>query len=313
MRNRWPFPKNMLTQHNSRQTTKQFSRTLLGLSLWVVLAGCGSGDDQPTLPIEQRPNIPGYLTWDGNNYGTWVYDALGNNYQFRGSNGCIDLSVYANYYAEGLCLKVATPSSYATWGDTNCGYASKLPDCDSDRFGVYLTNVAGPGATILDGGGQAVQTPKCRAVLGTSTGSSVTGKAVSVYYSGPSEPWRLFDVELTTPIIFTAYWDGTIPICGGNSEFAGTYIGTGTYRPSLDSSACTAAAGGESQESLQLEVDSGGVINNDRLRISGIIAVEGAGEFTQYCSDGAFTISSVSRDSDGKWVLSGANFKVTQQ
>jgi hypothetical protein len=285
-------------------------RGLICIAWCFVLVSCGLGDDLPNLPSEVRPNLPGYLTWAGSDNDTFVYDALGNGYQFSGSNGCIDLPVYGNT-GPGLCLRVATPTAYATWGDTFCGYSRGAPDCDSDGFGVYLTNEPGRVATLLAASGTTTNPPKCMAVLGTSTGTSVTGKALNVFYSG--ENWRLFDVVLATPIIFSAYWDGTIPICGGSSQYVGTYVGTATYTQSVDDTTCVSSAGGESHETLQVTVDSGGVINDDSLRVTGIIKADGTGEFTQQCASEAFTITSSSRNADGKWVLSGGNFEVTQQ
>jgi hypothetical protein len=277
------------------------TRGLVCLLCCLMLWSCGTSGS-PDLPSDGQPNLPGYISWAGSDNMTWVFDALGNPYQFSGSTGCIYLPVYGNS-GNGLCLNIATPTAYATWGRTHCGYSLQLPYCDTDNFAVYLT--ADPR-----------NPPNCMAVLGTSnnTGSTITGKALSVYPSGGTN--ALFDVVLTTPTTYSAYWDKSIPICGGSSKFAGTYLGTATYSSSQNSGTCPM---GQSQLPLQLTVDSGGVLNSDELQISGAIDIDGTGSFTQsarglnQCGDGTFAISSIAQTSEGKWVLSGANFTLTQQ
>jgi hypothetical protein len=70
---------------------------------------------------------------------------------------------------------------------------------------------------------------------------------------------------------------------------------------------------------LQLTVDSGGVIDDDALQISGVINSDGTGGFTQQslglsqCNGESFHISSVSQNGAEKWVIAGTNFSLTQQ
>lgn len=251
----------------------------------LALAGCGSGDDNGSSSAA--------VSWAGSDNGIWVVDALGAEYEFDALYGCMQYlgGVFVSDDPKvGPCLEHASPAGFANWGNTNCGYQSHLFGCDSALFGIYLTN--DPNSPT-----------QCMAVIGTSEGvRSVTGKALIV--SPAYEAIRLFFVELAPQSFFSLYWDGTIPICGGHSPFTGTYIGTGTY--------CGV------EEALQFQIDSGGVIHNDTTQISGVVSSDGTGEFRQsspavsQCPTNEFTISSGTQDEQGAWVLSGANFSVTQ-
>jgi len=248
------------------------------------------------------------LAWPGNENGADVQDALGNHYQFVASTGCVDVPVSASQRVTSFCLKpnAATPSGYESWGATGCtGYfGTDRVHCDAGSFGVYLTHVPGnPSA--------------CMAVFGTTLEPSVSGTALDLNYDG-NAPVPVQGETTTTVFSYTAYWDGTIPICGGTNPYAGTYTGDAAYAASVENGACVASAGGAAHEALQFQIDSGGLIDDDGLEVSGSIDSTGAGSFTQQAlglsqCNGAFTITSASQNSAGKWVLSGTNFQVTQQ
>jgi hypothetical protein len=268
---------------------------LLGI---VALTGCGpdggSGGDN------------GYLSWANSDNGTVVLDAHGNNYQFSASNGCM-YSQSSHEGPSGFCLTSSSAGGYAAYGATNCSNSTTNSYCDAASFHVVLTN-------------DPLKSSGCIAVLVSGGSQSVTGPALAVTSVSGG-----FDVQTATPSAYTAYWNGTAPICGGSSEYAGSYVGTSTTSSSGSSSGSGGGSSGPtpvptgcapdfSSSSFTFTVDSGGIINDDSSKITGTITSGGTGSFT---SPGGLTyinesctvtvdITGATKNPSGKWVLSAS-------
>ena len=277
-------------------------------SLISLLAGCG-GSSSSSTPPPTSSNAE--LSWQGSSNGTYVMDANGISYYFSAKTGCM-FSKSNNSGPANFCLTPTTAqtSGYAYYGATGCTNPTNNSACDSGSFAVVLTNnPLGTG---------------CIAVLSSGTATSATGEALAV-----TSVTGGFDVlTSTTASAFTAYWNGMVPICGGSSPYVGTYTGTAPASSTYCHIVEGQFSGPTTACTVNFTIDSGGVINaqkpaNGLGGISGSITANGTGQYvsfwtttnlgTQQSND---TISSATKNSNGKWVLAvtgDGSYSMTQQ
>jgi hypothetical protein len=262
------------------------SSYILAATALLTLAACGAGTTSDT----GGGSGSSYVSWSGNENGTEVLDANGNSYKFDSADGCM-YGTHTSVGPSGFCL-TPTSSGYAFYGPTNCSNPGSNSLCNTASFTVVLTNEPVSG---------------CMAVLTAGNSSSVTAKALAVTSNGNG-----FNIQSdTTATAFTVYWNGYVPICGGSNPYQGSYtlaVTGPTFGPSEGCDIDTNVGG-------TFTIDSGGVINNDK-GATGIIKSDGKGDFYVNTFDPIYggsgvahiTIDSVTKNSSGKWVLSGTNY-----
>ena len=269
----------------------------LTLSIGLLLAGCGGSSTGGTTPTPPASNSE--LSWSGSSNGTNVLDANGTPYYFSAKTGCM-FNKNDNYGPANFCLTPSTSqtSGYTYYGATGCPANDSA--CTTPTFDVVLTNnPSGAGCIAVLGNGSSNPT----AIAGNITVVDTNG---SFTIGGG-----------TSATAYKSYWDGAIPICGGNNIYAGTYVST-TYatngwvdiggRCTTQSPPPTTRSGG-----LTLTIDSGGVIDSDSSQLIGIVATPvSATTITSIAlAVGAnctptINITSATQNTSGKWVLSGS-------
>ncbi|HUZ05726.1 MAG TPA: hypothetical protein VMU62_10240 [Acidobacteriaceae bacterium] len=230
----------------------------------------------------------------------YVLDAKGTPYYFSAKTGCM-FDKNNNNGPANFCLTPSTSQSsgYMLSGSTGCANPASNTACNIANFAVVLTNnPSGAG---------------CIAVLGTG-GSSPTAIAGSIAVVDADGSFTIGGGTAATA--YKTYWNGAIPICGGNNIYAGTYTST-NYSASgwttangscvLQSPPPTTRSG-----SLTLTIDSGGIIDSETSKVIGIVAsnantttMQAAAVATgSNCTPG-ITIASVTKSGSGKWAFSG--------
>ena len=266
-------------------STSTVSKHLLSHFRWLILGGaflllaaCSGGGGSSS------SGGGAWLIWNNSGNGTIVLDANGNQYEFQATNGCMYLR-NGNVGPANFCLTTdaSSQTGYANYGATNCSSPSSNSNCNTASFDVVLTtNPSGSG---------------CIAVLGNGGATSVVVYPLSVTSGSVNQPG--FSIQqVTSASSFTLYWNGIIPICGGNNPYVGNYLFEG---------------GSFIGNNAIVTVDSGGVIDyNGGVddQASGSINSNGSGGFTSY---GAFpaqqwftcTINNAAKNANGLWVISG--------
>ncbi len=262
-------------------------------------SGSGSGSDSSA------------ITWTENDNGTKVLDANGNQYYFSSSSGCI-YSTSVDPGTSGMCL-TSNSSGYENTGATNCVDPSNSSTCTLANFDVVLTNDPNSASG-------------CIAVLGYQTGPTTNqSENVSVVLAtgsvsiSPSNTASAYKYYAGGAVVGAG---SGIPICAGNSTYAGSYTGGST---------------GEFVQSLTAMVDSGGnfLMNSSADSSEGFYGPSFAGYYGYINSSGEaqFWVSSDSslsgasgaftENSSDEWTASGTlpeayptaptTFSLTQQ
>ncbi len=266
------------------------------LSLGVFIAGCGKSNSASGGSTAQS----GKLSWSGSSNGTIVLDTHGTPYYFSAKTGCM-FDKNDNNGPANFCLTPSTSESsgYMLSGATGCANPASNTACNTATFDVVLTNnPSGAG---------------CIAALGNGSSSPTTiAGSIAVAHTDGS-----FTIGgETSATAYKTYWDGTIPICGGSSTYAGTYTST-----NYSASGWTTANGSCVMQSpppttrsgsLTLTIDSGGIIDSEGSKLIGIVASPANTTTLQAaavaaggnCTPG-ITITNVTKSESGKWAFSG--------
>ncbi len=293
-----------------RACTVVFSAVIL--SFGVFIAGCGKGNSASGGSTTQSRE----LSWSGSSNGAYVLDTHGTPYYFSAKTGCM-FDKNDNNGPVNFCLTPSTSQSsgYMLSGATGCANPASNTACNAATFDVVLTNnPSGAG---------------CVAVLGNGSSSptAIAGSIAVVHTDGS------FTIGGgTSATAYKTYWDGTIPLCGGSSTYAGTYTST-----NYSASGWTTANGSCVMQSpppttrsgsLTLTIDSGGIIDSETSKVIGIVASP-ANTTTMQAAAVAVggnctpivNITSATQNGSNKWVFAGTEtfagvstpFTMTQQ
>lgn len=249
-----------------------------------------------------------YLTWIGSTSGDVVLDANGNAFVFEASTGCAYGRV-TDVGPQGFCLTPSgsSPTGYVAYGPTDCSTPSTNTECSVAGFSVTLTqNPAGSGciAVLADGSATVSVGLQSLAVTSVAAGFTITTTAA--------------------PTAYKAYWNGVIPLCGLSNPFAGSYAGNvwawdcpagstlsssqGTpAAPVCNQSGTTvpAVAQTASSSTLSFTIDSGGQLDDDATKVSGVAEAGGVGTVIAVSGRGSYTVTTATQGSGGKWTLGG--------
>ncbi len=285
----------------------------VSLSIGLLLAGCGgsstSGGTTPTPPTSNSE-----LSWSGSSNGTYVLDANGTPYYFSAKTGCM-FDKNDNYGPANFCLTPSTSqtSGYTYYGATGCTNPASNSACNTPTFDVVLTNnPSGAGCIAVLGNGSSNPTAIAGAITVVDTNGSFT-------IGGG-----------TSATAYRTYWDGAIPICGGNNIYAGTYVSTNysTFSYLIGGSCVLTSQTTTRSGNLTLTIDSGGIIDSDASKVIGIVAspantttMQAATAVVGTNCTPVVNITSVTQNASNKWVFAGSEvfagvttpFSATQQ
>ena len=286
----------------------------VSLSIGLLLAGCGGSSTGGTTPTPPTSNSE--LSWSGSSNGTYVLDANGTPYYFSAKTGCM-FDKNDNYGPANFCLTPSTSqtSGYTYYGATGCTNPASNSACNTPTFDVVLTNnPSGAGCIAVLGNGSSSPTAIAGAITVVDTNGSFT-------IGGG-----------TSATAYKAYWDGAIPICGGNNIYAGTYVSTdyATNGWATANGRCVTQSPPPATRSgsATLTIDSGGIIDSDAGQLIGLIAtpISSTGITGIQLAVGAdctpmLNFTSVTQNTSGKWVFTGTEslagdstpFTMTQQ
>ena len=281
-------------------------RVLLVLAGSSLLLGCGGGamGTQPPASAQQMPN---------NANGATVLDASGGRFYFSAKGGLYQVGTNTSLSNFGLSPQEIQAGQYPLQGSE--GYCSPgVCAALVSLFDVVLTkNPAGAG---------------CVAVLAINgiQGSLPRLSVYPTFFMGltiSTAPYG-FSAPSKTVTAYKTYWNGNIPICGGNSPYAGAYTSTDTSSAAfasgwtLSGGKCVAQTQITSRDTgapyVNFTIDSGGVVDSESSQITGsmntpvntssIIGAVVASQTDASCTP-VVNVTSMTQNSAGKWVLVG--------
>lgn len=291
------------------------ARVLLVLAGSSLLLGCGGGamgtqqtvGSQQPATAEQLPN---------NANGADILDASGNAYYFdthsqmhqAGTN-----TLLSNFW---LNWSPPEPATYPLPGaEDSCGSIVICPGFVTP-FEVILTN--NPAGA------------DCIAVLATYVNASTSPPPLSGWETEYFLPLSVNPASYGSASIaktvtaYKTYWNGNIPICGGNSPYAGSYTSTDTSSAAfasgwtLSNGKCVAQSPITSRDTgapyVNFTIDSGGAVDSESSHITGSMntpvnqsSIIGAavGSQTDASCIPVVNVTSMTQNSAGKWMLEG--------